>query len=415
MLQLHVTLFSLFNNSSLKTLLVAAVLIVSSFDTTAQIAKNNCKFLGNIISSSAPADFSKYWNQVSPENSGKWGSVEAERDVMVWTELDIAYQYAKSKGFPFKQHAFVWGQQQPEWMSTLSQAEQKEEVEEWIRLYCERYPDTEYIDVVNEPLHAVPSYAAALGGGGATGWDWVIWSFEKAREYCPNAKLILNDYSIISNNAATTDYLEIIELLQERNLIDYIGEQGHFFETTPGATITSNLNRLFQTGLPILISEYDLNLANDTEQKNKFEEQFPLLWGHPGVKGITLWGYRQGQIWRENAYLVRSNNTERPALTWLKSYVASTTTEDFCSITDVEESNAIGVSVYPNPSDNGVFTVESDRPVEISVMDVAGKTLLRIGGTPLQQTRIELSSRPGLYIVNFSNTRGKASRKLIVR
>jgi len=46
-------------------------------------------------------------------------------------------------------------------------------------------PDLPMIDVVNEPLHAVPPYAAALGGSGATGWDWVIKAFEMARGHFP--------------------------------------------------------------------------------------------------------------------------------------------------------------------------------------------------------------------------------------
>ena len=155
----------------------------------AQLAENKCKFLGNVIPGTTPADFKNYWNQVTPENAGKWGSVEATRDEMNWTALDNAYNFAKENNLPFKQHTLVWGQQQPSWIGALSPEEQKEEVEEWIKAFCERFPETDFIDVVNEPLHAVPNYSPALGGAGATGWDWVIWSFEKARQYCPNANL----------------------------------------------------------------------------------------------------------------------------------------------------------------------------------------------------------------------------------
>jgi len=65
--------------------------------------------------------------------------------------------------------------------------------------YCQRYPLTDFIDVVNEPLHAPPSFASALGGSGTTGWDWVVWCFQTARQKCPNAKLLLNDYDIVNS------------------------------------------------------------------------------------------------------------------------------------------------------------------------------------------------------------------------
>lgn len=67
-----------------------------------------------------------------------------------------------------------------------------------MQTFCQRYPNVDLIDVVNEPLHTRPAYADDLGGNGTTGWDWVIKSFEYARQYCPNAKLLINDYNIVA-------------------------------------------------------------------------------------------------------------------------------------------------------------------------------------------------------------------------
>jgi len=289
-------------------------------------ATSNGKFVGNILPHSTTPDttFSTYWNQITPENSGKWGMVEGTRDVMNWTQLDYMYNLTRSRGIPFKHHTFVWGQQYPSWITSLSVTEQREEVEEWIAAFAARYPDTEYIDVVNEPLvgHAPAPYAPALGGAGTTGWDWVIWSFEKARQYFPNAKLLLNDYSILSSDTATTQYLTIINLLKDRGLIDGIGEQAHFYESTSITTIQNNLNRLAATGLPIYISELDISIADDTAQLNRYQTLFPVFWTNPAVRGITFWGYKPG-MWRADGNLLRSDGTERPALTWLKDYIAA--------------------------------------------------------------------------------------------
>ena len=194
------------------------------------------------------------------------------------------------------------------------------------------------IDVVNEPLigHNPPdgsgghaNYIKALGGAGATGWDWVIKAFELARQYIPNAKLLINDYGIINSNSATTSYLQIINLLKDRGLIDGIGVQGHRFalESANPNLIKDNLTRLAATGLPIYMSEFDLgNLGNagtpdDNQQLQLYQKIFPVLWQHPGVAGITIWGYIEGQTWQSTCYLVRSDGTARPALWWLAQYI----------------------------------------------------------------------------------------------
>ncbi|MBK9677753.1 MAG: endo-1,4-beta-xylanase [Saprospiraceae bacterium] len=62
-----------------------------------------------------------------------------------------------------------------------------------------------------------------------------------------------------------------------------------FFETTPLQTIQDNLGRLISTGLPIYISEFDVNIANDQDQLEKYKQLFPIWWEHPAVKGVTLW------------------------------------------------------------------------------------------------------------------------------
>ncbi len=316
-------------NSKLKRslLLPKMILIVLLLLSPSQLAQG--KFLGNVIGSSIPENFSNYWDQVTPENAGKWGSVESNRDSMNWSSLDQAYDYAKSRGYPYKHHTLVWGSQQPGWISGLSQDEQRAEVEEWIQAVGQRYPNMDFIDVVNEPLHDPPPYKDALGGDGSTGWDWVIWVFEKARQYC-NGQLILNDYGIVNDGNAATNYITIINLLKDRGLIDAIGVQAHCFnvEAYDVSTLQSNLDRLAQTGLPIYVAEFELR-GDDSTQLQRYQEKFPVFWEHSGVYGVTLWGYIQGVIWQSEAWLVSSGSvgsTERPAMQWLMDYVGGGTT-----------------------------------------------------------------------------------------
>lgn len=305
---------------------------------SAPLADGQPKFLGSAYSAAQAPGFAGYWNKVTPENAGKWGEVEAARDVMDWTLLDEAHRFAKTHGMPFHMHVMVWGNQQPEWMETLSTSEQRAEIEEWFEAVAERYPDLDFVEVVNEPLNDPPSkddegggnYLAALGGEGASGWEWILQSYRLARQHFPRARLLINDYNITNKPENAKRYRGIIELLQKENLVDGIGVQAHSFATTtewPMDVHRASLDSLAQTGLPIYVTEMDIDGPGDAEQLASYQRVFPVFWEHPAVKGITLWGYRPG-MWREKegAYLIREDGSERPALEWLRRYLSGDAT-----------------------------------------------------------------------------------------
>jgi endo-1,4-beta-xylanase len=283
------------------------------------------KFVGNITTGGqVRSDFATYWNQITPENEGKWGSVEGTRNKMNWAGVDRVYEYAKQHGIKFKQHTFVWGSQQPNWLAGLSAAEQKAEVEEWIRLFCERYPDVAMIDVVNEPPpHTTPVYLGALGGAGASGYDWIVQSFKWARQYCPKAILILNDYNTIEYGADNTRIIDIVNKIKAAGApIDAVGAQAHDAFKLSTTSVQQMIDKLASaTGLPVYITEYDINLADDAQQQQVMQSQMTMFWNDNNVKGITLWGYVVGATWRDNTGLLTSSGTKRPAMTWLEGFL----------------------------------------------------------------------------------------------
>ena len=300
------------------------------------IATGKPKFLGGIWSPAQLNNFLAYWNQVVPSNVGKWGSVEGTRNVFNWTDLDAAYALAKNNGLPFRFHVLTWGAQQPTWMDGLSPADQLVEIQQWYAAVAARYPGIDFIEVVNEPLHQPPgtangggNYVNALGGNGATGYDWVLTAFRLARQYFPNTRLMLNDYSVANSTTNATRYLAIIQLLQRENLIDAVGIQGHSFSTygVASATITNSLSVLASSGLPLYITELDIHgdgsANDDATQLAEYQRVFPLFWENSAIRGMSLFGYLPGTD--ANSFLAYSNGAERPALTWLKGYVANAT------------------------------------------------------------------------------------------
>ncbi|HEV7606848.1 MAG TPA: endo-1,4-beta-xylanase [Steroidobacteraceae bacterium] len=293
----------------------------------AQIANGKAKFVGNVIGGSVPGSFNTYWNQVTPENATKWGSVEGTRNSMNWSQADAAYNYAQSHGYKFKFHTLVWGAQYPGWLTStgLTQAQQRAEIEQWITLAGQHFPNAWAVDVVNEPIKTANPWKAALGGNGTTGWDWVITSYQLARTAFPNAKLLINEYGTENDANARNQYKTIINLLKARGLIDGIGIQSHYFnvDSMNASAVTSMLNDYATLGLDVYVSELDIvGSGGDAAQLAKYQDVFPAFWNHASVKGITLWGYIVGQTWRDGTGLVTTAGVERPAMTWLKGFVS---------------------------------------------------------------------------------------------
>jgi endo-1,4-beta-xylanase len=280
------------------------------------------KFVGNITTNGAVrSDFKTYWNQITPENEGKWGSVQPAQGTWNWGPLDAVYKYANDNGIPFQEHHFVSGEMQPSW---VNDGNARTAVRAWMQAFCQRYPSTKLIEVVNEPPpHTTPAYIGGMGGTGTTGYDWIVNAFNWAREFCPDAILVLNDYNIVELSADSAHFVDIVNRVRAAGApIDAIGAQAHNAYSVPTATVKAYIDSLAsQTGLPVYISEYDINLADDTQQKNVMAEQFAMFWTDPNVKGITLWGYVEGATWLPNTGLMSSSGIQRPAMTWLLDYL----------------------------------------------------------------------------------------------
>jgi GH35 family endo-1,4-beta-xylanase len=307
----------------IKATLLLSLLALGGTFSYAQLSKNPNKFLGNITTMySVRDDFSNYWNQLTPENETKWSSVEGTRDVYTWESVDKEYQYCKDHNFAFKFHTLVWGGQYPSWMNGLSTSEQLAEITEWFDAAANRYPDLKYIDVVNEALsgHNPAPFKNALGGDGASGYDWIVKAFIMARERWPNAVLIYNDYNTFQYD--TDRYIELLKkILAAGAPVDAAGCQAHDLNDMSGTDFKTVLEKIHnQTGLPIFITEYDINKEDDQVQLTRVKEQVPIMWEADYVAGVTFWGYVYGSTWVDYSGLIK-NGVERPALKWLREYM----------------------------------------------------------------------------------------------
>ena len=269
--------------------------------------------------------FADYWNQVTPENATKWGSVEGDRQGKFnWGGADKAAKYAKEHGFPFKFHTLVWGSQYPNWMNNLSTEKQYEAIVEWMDEAKKHYPDLPVIDVVNEAIssHAPAPYKAALGGDGKTGYDWIIKAFQMARERWPDAVLVYNDYNTFQWN--TDQFIDLVRTIRDAGApVDAYGCQSHDLTGCSANTLKASMKKLQDAlKMPMYVTEYDIGTANDNDQLKDYKAQIPLLWEADYCAGVTLWGWIYGKTWTTdgNSGLIK-NKKERPAMEWLREYM----------------------------------------------------------------------------------------------
>ena len=315
----------------IKGCLVAAGMCMFSVGAGAQLSTNPDKFLGNITTgwnSDMDTDgfiFADYWNQVTPENATKWGSVEGDRQGKFnWGGADKAAKYAKEHGFPFKFHTLVWGSQYPNWMNNLSTEKQYEAIVEWMDEAKKHYPDLPVIDVVNEAIsgHAPAPYKAALGGDGKTGYDWIIKAFEMAHERWPDAVLVYNDYNTFQWN--TDQFIDLVRTIRDAGApVDAYGCQSHDLTGCSASTLKASMKKLQDAlKMPMYVTEYDIGTSNDNDQLRDYKAQIPLLWEADYCAGVTLWGWIYGKTWTTdgNSGLIKNKN-ERPALEWLREYM----------------------------------------------------------------------------------------------
>jgi hypothetical protein len=224
-----------------------------------------------------------------------------------------------------------------------------------------------FVTIANEVLHTnPPPLAAALGGPGMTGYDWVLRAFQLARQYMPGVKLGINDYNVELNDhqpwdpGETTRYINLIRLLVNGNLLDWIGCEGDFLESASPDDLKTAMHRLGAFGLPIYITECTISDQNDQQQLIDIQNVFIPLWQSPYVFGFSFWDvYQNYGGSRPDDWLENSDGSHRPAFDWLIGYVPSS------------DPPLIGTST---PSSAPVAAPDSVAPPEVTFVQGAYST-----------------------------------------
>ena len=312
------------------------------------LAENASKFVGNITTrGQIRSDFSTLWNQITAENECKWASIEGTRGQYNFSGCKAAYNWAKQNGGYFKFHALLWGSQYPSWLEGLSVDDTKTAIMNWFDAVKKEIPDPDMIDVVNEAIrtgqgqyhsnYPKTKIIQAMGGDNNGDYTFIVNAFKEARKRWPNAVLIYNDYNTVQWNK--DQGIQLIQTIKKAGApVDGYGLQAHDMQKQGGAangtgaggscldlsTLKSTIEEIWnKTQTPMFISEYDIFTSNDDEQKACYEQQISYFMENEHIAGITIWGYIYGATWNDGTSGIIRDEKDRPAMTWLKSYLPS--------------------------------------------------------------------------------------------
>ena len=312
------------------------------------LAENASKFVGNITTrGQIRSDFGTLWNQITAENECKWASIEGTRGRYNFSGCKAAYNWAKQNGGYFKFHALLWGSQYPQWLEGLSVEDTKTAIMNWFDAVKKEIPDPDMIDVVNEAIrtgqgkyhsnYPNTKIIQAMGGDNNGDYTFIVNAFKEARKRWPNAVLIYNDYNTVQWNK--NEGIQLIQTIKKAGApVDGYGLQAHDMQKQGGAangtgaggscldlsTLKSVIEEIWnKTQTPMFISEYDIFTDNDNEQKACYEQQISYFMENEHIAGITIWGYIYGATWNDGTSGIIRDEKDRPAMTWLKSYLPS--------------------------------------------------------------------------------------------
>jgi len=166
-------------------------------------------------------------------------------------------------------------------------------------------------DVVNEP-YANNDLLKILGDDVMAEW------FKAARDVDPNARLYLNETGVPTSVPTDRRYDVLfgqVKRLQELGApIGGIGMQAHFGgNLNPPANLLTIYDRFATLGLPIRITELDIDVQDEQLQADYLRDFLTASFSHPSINGILMWGFWEGEHWRPAAALWRKDWSVKPA------------------------------------------------------------------------------------------------------
>ena len=260
------------------------------------------------------------FSKVVFENDLKWPMWESRHPGHRQTVLQ-AIDWLQERRITIRGHTLIW----PSWGNTPRGLAGLQDRPDALRDRIRRHFEDEIgatkgriddWDVINEPF-ANNDIMGVLGDDAMVDW------YRHAHELDPKPRLFLNDYAALVAGGANTPHKDHFErtlrFLKDKGApLGGVGIQAHFGgQVTPPERLLKEMDRWAAFGLPVHITEFDLDMHDEELQADYTRDFLTAMFSHPAVEAVLTWGFWESRHWRPDAAMWRRDWSIKPnGLAW---------------------------------------------------------------------------------------------------
>jgi GH35 family endo-1,4-beta-xylanase len=255
------------------------------------------------------------------ENDMKWPHWAGRRSNRGWSQAATmdAVDWLNDHDIVVKSHTMLWGSWQnvPKYLKAMEDdpAALRSLIHNHLRDQGNAFADhIQFADVLNEAM----SHNELME---LLGWDSVADWFKIARETLPGVQLVINEFDILGNGGSPKrqerHFALVEKLLAADAPIDVLGFQSHFWSTrlTPPEELFAIIDRFASFGLPLMVSEFDMNILDEDLQADYSRDFLHVWFSHPATESFIMWGFWAGAHWfGEPGAMFRMDWSSKPNL-----------------------------------------------------------------------------------------------------